>query len=97
MIGGGSFTIVFIKSMVQILKDHIILTNKKSGSTNKLCYCKACYNKYGEDHPELKTIVDKTERILTHFKNCSNFADVYSQEEKEEIFSLTTQKKNSFK
>ena len=93
VIGGGSFTIVFIKSMVQILKDHIILTNKKSGSTNKLCYCKACYNKYGEDHPELKTIVDKTERILTHFKNCPNFADVYSQEEKEEIFSLATQKK----
>lgn len=79
--------------MVQILKDHIVLTNKKSGSTNKLCYCKACYNKYGEDHPELKTIVDKTERILTHFKNCPNFADIYNQEERDEIFLLATQKK----
>ena len=47
--------------MVQTLKDHIILTNKKSGSTNKLCYCKACYNKYGKGYPELKTVVDKTD------------------------------------
>ncbi|CAG8550289.1 3778_t:CDS:2, partial [Funneliformis caledonium] len=53
----------------------------------------AYYNKYGEDHPELKTIIDKMERILTHFKNYLNFADMYSQEEKEEIFSLATQKK----
>ena len=96
MIGGGSFTIVFfflIKNMVQILKDYIVLTNKKSGSTNKLCYCKACYDKYGEDYPELKAVVDKTERILTHFKNCPNFADMYDQEQREEIFLLATQKK----
>ena len=79
--------------MVQILKNHIILTNKKSGNTNKLCYYKACYDKYGKNHPELKTIVDKIDRILTHFKNCPNFADVYNQEEKEEIFSLAIQKK----
>ena len=80
--------------MVQILKNHIILTNKKSGNTNKLCYCKACYDKYGENHPELKTIVDKTDRILTHFKNYPKFADMYNQEEKEEIFSLAIQKKS---
>ena len=78
---------------MQILKNHIILTNKKSGNINKLCYCKACYDKYGENHPELKTIIDKTDRILTHFKNCPNFANIYNQEEKEEIFSLAIQKK----
>jgi len=70
--------------MVQSLKKYIISTNKKSGATNKLCY--ACYNKLGEDHPDLKTIADKTDRILKHFKSCQNFQDLYSQQEKDEVF-----------
>jgi hypothetical protein len=82
--------------MVQNLKEYIIKTKKKSGN-NSLCYCKACFVKFGEDeaHPELKTIVDKTERILTHFKNCQNFQDMYSQEEKIKIFSLGAKKNNA--
>ncbi|RHZ45780.1 hypothetical protein Glove_650g3 [Diversispora epigaea] len=79
--------------MVQNLKDYIITTRKKSGSSNKLCYCKACYNKYGENDPELKAIVDKTDRILSHFRNCSNFDEAYNQEEKKIIFSLASKKK----
>ena len=81
--------------MVQNLKEYIIKTKKKSGN-NSLCYCKACFIKFGEDeaHPELKTIVDKTERILTHFKNCPNFQDMYSQEEKTKIFSFSAKKNN---
>jgi hypothetical protein len=65
--------------MIQSLKKYIISTNKKSGAINKLCYCKACYNKLGKDHPDLKTIADKTDRILKHFKSCQNFQDLYSQ------------------
>ncbi|PKC51858.1 hypothetical protein RhiirA1_482817 [Rhizophagus irregularis] len=42
--------------MVQSLKKYIISTNLKSGATNKLCYCRACFNKLGENHPELKKI-----------------------------------------
>ena len=72
--------------MVQSLKKYIISTNKKSGTTNKLCYCRACFNKLGEDHSDLKTIVDKTDRILKHFKSCQNFQDSYSQQEKDEVF-----------
>ena len=34
----------------------------------------------------LKTIADKTDRILKHFKNCQNFQDLYSQQEKDEVF-----------
>src|SRR6266487_2345795 len=79
------FFLLFLK-MVQSLKKYIISTNKKSGATNKLCYCRACYNKFGEDHPDLKTIADKTDRILKHFKNCQNFQDLYSQQEKDEVF-----------
>ncbi|GES78864.1 ribonuclease H-like domain-containing protein [Rhizophagus clarus] len=74
--------------MVQSLKKYIISTKKKSGATNKLCYCRACFNKLGENHPELKTIVDKTDRILKHFKNCQNFQDSYSQQEKDEVFTV---------
>jgi hypothetical protein len=72
--------------MVQNLKKYIISTNMKSGATNKLCYCRACFNKLGENHPELKTIVDKTDRILKHFKNCQNFQELYNQREKDEVF-----------
>ncbi|RHZ86047.1 hypothetical protein Glove_55g22 [Diversispora epigaea] len=79
--------------MVQNLKDYIITIRKKSGSSNKLYYCKACYNKYGENDPELKAIVDKTDCILSHFRNCSNFDEAYNQEEKKIIFSLASKKK----
>ena len=70
------FSLKFIYTyftMVESLKKYIISINLKSGVTNKLCYCRACYNKLGENHPELKTIVNKTDRILKHFKNCQNF------------------------
>ncbi|CAB4386898.1 unnamed protein product [Rhizophagus irregularis] len=77
--------------MVESLKKYIVSTKLKSGATNKLCYCKACFNKLGENHPELKTIVDKTDRILKHFKNCQNFQDLYSQQEKDEVFSINKQ------
>ncbi len=56
--------------MIQTLKKYIISTNLKSDATNKLCYCRACFNKLDENHSELKTIVDKTDKILKHFKNC---------------------------
>ncbi|RHZ73615.1 hypothetical protein Glove_230g119 [Diversispora epigaea] len=72
-----------------------VTTSKKSGSSNKLCYCKACYDKYGENNPELKTIVDKTNRILSHFQNCRNFNEAYELEEKETILSLASKKKTN--
>jgi hypothetical protein len=77
--------------MVQSLKKYIISTNLKSGATNKYCYCRACFNKFGENHPELKKIVDKTDRILKHFKNCQNFQTSYNQKEKDEIFLINKQ------
>jgi hypothetical protein len=77
--------------MVQTLKKYIVSTNLKSGATNKLCYCRACFNKFGENHPELKTIVDKTDRILKHFKTCQNFQELYSQQEKDEVFKSDKQ------
>src|SRR4051794_26940806 len=74
--------------MVQNLKEYIVKTNKKSGNNN-LCYCKACFAKLGENSLELKTIVDKTERLITHFKNCKNFHDTYDNEEKSKVLTLT--------
>ena len=65
----------------------------QNGATNKLCYCRACFNKLGENHPELKTIVDKTDRILNHFKTCQNFQELYSQQEKDEVFKSSKQEK----
>ena len=53
---------------------------------------RACFNRLGENHPELKKIVDKTDRILNHFKNCQNFQSLYSQQEKDEVFSINKQK-----
>lgn len=41
----------------------------------------------------IKNIIDKTERILTHFKNCQNFQNAYNQEEKDEIFALNKKNK----
>ncbi|RGB27199.1 hypothetical protein C1646_769409 [Rhizophagus diaphanus] len=70
--------------MVESLKKYVISTKLKSGVTNKLCYCRACFNKLGKNHSELKTIVDKTDRILKYFKNCS-------QQEKDEVFSINKQ------
>lgn len=81
--------------MVQILKKYIISTSLKSGSTNKLCYCRACFNKLGENHPELKKIVDKTERILKHFKTCQNFQELYNQQEKDEVFESNKQENST--
>ncbi|UZO27404.1 uncharacterized protein OCT59_019602 [Rhizophagus irregularis] len=78
--------------MVQSLKKYIISTNLKSDATNKICYCRACFSKLGENHPELKKIVDKTDRILNHFKNCQNFQSLYNQQEKDEVFSVNKQK-----
>lgn len=75
--------------MVEGLKKYIVKIPKKIGSTNALCYCKACFIKLGENHPELVEIVDKTQRILNHFKKCPNFQDSYSQEEKDKIFDIT--------
>ena len=74
--------------MVQSLKKYIVSTNLKSGATNKYCYCKACFNKFGENHSEVKKIVDKTDRILKHFKNCQNFQTLYDQQEKDEVFGI---------
>ena len=42
---------------------------------------------------ELKKIVDKTDRILKHFKNCENFQSLYDQKEKDEIFSVNSKQK----
>ncbi|RHZ79904.1 hypothetical protein Glove_140g186 [Diversispora epigaea] len=81
--------------MVQNLKKYIVTTSKKSGSSNKLCYCKACYDKYGENNPELKAIVNKTNHILSHFRNCRNFDEAYELEEKETILSLASKKKTN--
>jgi len=81
--------------MVQILKKYIVTTSLKSGSTNKLCYCRACFNKLGENHPELKTIVDKTDRILRHFKTCQNFQELYSEQEKKEVFKSDKQENST--
>ena len=81
--------------MVQNLKKYIISTNKKSGATNKLCYCRACFNKLGENHSELKTIVDKTDRILKYFKSCQNFQDFYSQQEKNEVFNSNNKEEDA--
>ncbi|GBC16218.2 hypothetical protein RIR_jg32060.t1 [Rhizophagus irregularis DAOM 181602=DAOM 197198] len=52
----------------------------------------ACFSKLSENHPELKKIVDKTDRILNHFKNCQNFQSLYNQQEKDEVFSVNKQK-----
>ncbi|PKC03968.1 hypothetical protein RhiirA5_422928 [Rhizophagus irregularis] len=79
--------------MVQSLKNYIVKTNKKSGNNN-LCYCKACFTKLGENSLELKTIIDKTERLITHFKNCRNFHDAYDNDEKSKVFALAMKKSN---
>jgi hypothetical protein len=81
--------------MVHNLKKYIISTNLKSGSTNKLCYCRACFNKLGENNPELKKIVDKTDRILKHFKTCQNFQELYSQQERDEVFKPNKQENSN--
>ncbi|GBC31626.2 ribonuclease H-like domain-containing protein [Rhizophagus irregularis DAOM 181602=DAOM 197198] len=79
--------------MVQSLKNYIVKTNKKSGNNN-LCYCKACFTKLDENSLELKTIIDKTERLITHFKNCRNFHDAYDNDEKSKVFALAMKKSN---
>ncbi|CAJ0898822.1 332_t:CDS:1, partial [Entrophospora sp. SA101] len=38
--------------MVKALKNYIVETKQKSGSSNKLCYCKACFIKLGENSNE---------------------------------------------
>src|SRR4051794_8824986 len=81
--------------MVQSLKKYIITTKLKSGNSNKLCYCRACFNRLGENHLELKTIVDKTDRILKHFKNCQYFQESYSQLEKDEVFNTNKQENSN--
>jgi len=80
--------------MVRNLKEYIVKTDKKSGNNN-LCYCKACFTKLGENSLELKTIIDKTERIITHFKNCKNFHDMYDDEARNKVFTLGAKKDNS--
>jgi len=80
--------------MVQHLKEYIVKAKKKSGNNNNLCYCKACFTKLGENNPELKTVIDKTERILTHFKNCENFQDAYDEQEKSKIFTFGAKKED---
>ncbi|CAJ0828859.1 16110_t:CDS:2 [Entrophospora sp. SA101] len=59
--------------MVKALKNYIVETKQKSGSSNKLCYCKACFIKLGENSNELKTIVDKTERSNSTSSQSSNY------------------------
>ena len=60
--------------MVATSKKYIVATSLKSGTTNKLCYCRACFNKLGsKNHPVLKTIGDKTDGILKHFKTIKIF------------------------
>ncbi|CAG8682965.1 19483_t:CDS:2, partial [Rhizophagus irregularis] len=51
-----------------------------SGTTNKIYYCRACFSKLGENHPELKK------------KNCQNFQSLYNQQEKDEVFLVNKQK-----
>jgi hypothetical protein len=74
--------------MVATLKKYIISTKLKSSATNKLCYYKTYFNILSKNHSELKAIVDKTNRILKHFKNCQNFQNLYSQQKKNEVFSI---------
>ncbi|RGB33038.1 hypothetical protein C1646_762171 [Rhizophagus diaphanus] len=75
------------------LKNYIVKTNKKSGNNN-LCYCKACFTKLGENSLELKTIIDKTERLITYFKNCRNFHNAYDNNEKSKVFALGMKNSN---
>ena len=70
-----------------MVKEYIIETKQKSGNSNKSCYCKACFIKYGENNPELKTIVDKTECILIlvkismiHMEKIEMFLDEFIEE-----------------
>jgi hypothetical protein len=39
----------------------------------------------------LKKIVDKTDRILKHFKTCQNFQELYIQQESDEDFKSNKQ------
>ncbi|RHZ44703.1 hypothetical protein Glove_596g3 [Diversispora epigaea] len=54
-----------------------------------------CYDKYGENNSELKAIVDKTNRILSYFRNCRNFDEAYEPEEKKTILSFAFKKKTN--
>ncbi|RGB21690.1 hypothetical protein C1646_777489, partial [Rhizophagus diaphanus] len=54
----------------------------------------ACFTKLGENSSRLKTIINKTERLITHFKNCRNFHDAYDNEEKSKVFALGMKKSN---
>ncbi len=81
--------------MVQSLKKYIITIKLKSGNSNKLYYCRVCFNRLNKNYPELKTIVNKTNRILKHFKNCQYFQETYDQQEKDEVFNSNKQENSN--
>jgi hypothetical protein len=71
-----------------LLSQHIIRTEIKINKSNFKTYCKACIEELGEEEGGKTWFPNKRDRIIQHFKKCSNFVSKTTAEERAEIFKL---------
>ncbi|RHZ78892.1 hypothetical protein Glove_155g144 [Diversispora epigaea] len=71
----------------------IIKTNEKINKSNIKVYCKLCVKILGEIEGKKTSFPNKKDRLIIHFKKCSNFFNETTPDIREEIFNLI--KKNN--
>jgi hypothetical protein len=76
-----------------IIEQFIIKTNEKINKSNIKVYCKPCVKILGEIEGKKTSFPNKKDRLIIHFKKCSNFFNETTPDIREEIFNLV--KKNN--
>ena len=68
-----------------VLTKYIVKSEEKVNKSNLKTYCKACVEVLGEEEGRKVSFPNKTDRIVQHFKKCSNFLAKTNEEEREVI------------
>ncbi|CAB4429163.1 unnamed protein product [Rhizophagus irregularis] len=78
-----------------LLAPYIIRTDIKVNKSNLKTFCKPCIEELGEEEGQKTWFPNKKDRIVQHFKKCTNFFAQTNEEQRKEIFELLQTNNNN--
>jgi hypothetical protein len=77
-----------MRSLPSLITPYIVRTDIKINKSNFRTYCKPCIEVLGEEEGCKTYFPNKKDRIIYHFKKCTNFIAKTNEEERKQIFEL---------
>ena len=77
-----------MRSLPSLITPYIIRTDIKINKSNFRTYCKPCIEVLGEEEGRKIYFPNKKDRIIYHFKKCTNFFAKTNEEERKQMFEL---------